>query len=75
MCEKAINYLEKYIDNLLQGNKMQPSYDIWEECEDIHTYSLATIFSAYQTMIEIYELVKPLYEENRLKLEQIAKRS
>lgn len=75
MCEKAINYLEKYIDNVLQGNKMQPSYDIWEECEDIHTYSLATIFSAFQTMIEIYELVKPLYEENRLKLEQIAKRT
>ena len=75
MCEKAINYLEKYIDNVLQGNKMQPSYDIWEECEDIHTYSLATIFSAFQTMIEIYELVKPLYEENRLKLEHIAKSS
>lgn len=75
MCEKAINYLEKYMDNVLQGNKMQPSYDIWEECEDIHTYSLATIFSAFQTMIEIYELVKPLYEENRLKLEQIAKRT
>lgn len=75
MCEKAINYLEKYIDNVLQGNKMQLSYDIWEECEDIHTYSLATIFSAFQTMIEIYELVKPLYEENRLKLEQIAKRT
>lgn len=75
MCEKAINYLEKYADNVLQGNKIQPSYDIWEECEDIHTYSLATIFSAFQAMIEIYELVKPLYEENRLKLEQIAKRT
>ncbi len=75
MCEKAINYLEKYADNVLQGNKIQPSYDIWEECEEIHTYSLATIFSAFQAMIEIYELVKPLYEENRLKLEQIAKRT
>ena len=73
MCEKAINYLEKYVDNILEGNKIQPSYDIWEECEDVHAYSLATIFSAFQSMKEINELVKPLYETNRLKLEQIAK--
>ncbi len=75
MCEKAVHYLEKYIDDILNGNPRQPSYDIWEECEDIHTYSLATIFSAFERMIEINELVKPLYETNRLKLEQIAKRN
>lgn len=73
MCEKAVSYLEKYVDNILEGNKIQPSYDIWEECEDVHAYSLATIFSSFQSMIEINELVKPLYETNRLKLEQIAK--
>ena len=73
MCEKAVVYLEKYVDNVLEGNEIQPSYDIWEECEDIHTYSLATIFSAFESMIEINEAVKPLYETNRLKLEQIAK--
>lgn len=73
MCEKAVSYLEKYVDNILEGNKIQPSYDIWEECEDIHAYSLAAIFSAFHAMQEINELVKPLYETNRLKLEQIAK--
>lgn len=73
MCEKAINFLEKYIDNVLNNKEMQLSYDIWEECEDIHAYSLSAIFSAFEAMIEINNLVKPLYETNRLKLEQIAK--
>ncbi len=73
MCEKAISYLEKYIDNVLAGNEHQLSYDIWEECEDIHAYSLAAIFSAFKIMTQINEAVKPLYETNRLKLEQIAK--
>ena len=73
MCEKAINFLEKYIDNVLNNKKIQLSYDIWEECENIHTYSLAAIFAAFEAMIEINNLVKPLYETNRLKLEQIAK--
>ena len=73
MCEKAISYLEKYIYNVLNNKKMQLSYDIWEECEDIHAYSLVTIFSAFEAMLNINEAVKPLYETNRLKLEQIAK--
>ena len=73
MCEKAIVFLEKYIDDVLNENKMQPSYDIWEECENIHTYSLATIFSAFEAMLKMNEKVKPFYENNRLKLEQIAK--
>ena len=73
MCEKAINYLEKYVDDVLNGNKHQLSYDIWEECENIHAYSMATIFSAFKSMIEINENVKPFYETNRLKLEQIVK--
>ena len=73
MCEKAISFLEKYLDNVLNSNKMQLSYDIWEECESIHTYSMATIFGAFDAMLNINKLVKPLYENNRLKLEQIAK--
>ena len=73
MCEKAIHYLEKYVDKVLNNEEMQLSYDIWEECESIHAYSMATIFSAFETMIKINEAVKPLYETNRLKLEQIAK--
>ena len=73
MCEKAISYLEKYVDKVLNNEEMQLSYDIWEECESIHAYSMAAIFSAFEVMIKINEAVKPLYETNRLKLEQIAK--
>ncbi len=74
MCEKATKYIEKYIEDILQNkNNMQLSYDIWEECESIHTYSLAAIFAALNCMLDIYNLVKPLYTENRLKLEQISK--
>ena len=73
MCEKAVFFLEKYVDNVLNNKEMQLSYDIWEECESIHTYSMATIFGAFKAMLNINEIVKPLYETNRLKLEQIAK--
>jgi len=73
MCEKAVHYLERYVEDILNGTERQLSYDIWEENEGIHTYSVATIFSAFKAMIEINELVKPIYENNRLKLEQIAK--
>ena len=74
MCEKAVHFLERYIDDIIQNTgKFGKSYDIWEEREDIHTYSLAAIFSAFEAILKMYEIVKPQYEENRLKLEQIAK--
>ena len=72
-CEKALKYLNKYIDNVLENKEHQLSYDIWEECEDVHCYSLGTIFAAMGNMLEIFEKVKPLFETNRLKLEQFAK--
>ena len=74
MCEMAIRYLEKYIQNVLEGKQEEyKSYDIWEENEGIHTYSLAVIFAAFQAMIEIYKLVLPTFKENRLKVEKINK--
>ena len=70
MCEKAVHYLEKYVSNMLEGKAEEfLSYDIWEENEGIHTYSLATIFAAFDAFIKIYEVVKPEYKENRIKLE------
>ncbi len=76
MCEKAVHYLEKYVSNMLEGKAEEfLSYDIWEENEGIHTYSLATIFAAFDAFIKIYEVVKPEYKENRIKLEQIEKRT
>lgn len=76
MCEKAVHYLEKYVNNVLEGtDEDYLSYDLWEENEGIHTYSLATIFAAFQSFIKIYEIIKPEYKENRIKLEQIEKRT
>lgn len=76
MCEKAEHYLEKYINNVLDGKQEEiPSYDIWEENEGIHTYSLGAIFAAFESFIKIYEIVKPEYKDNRIKLEQIEKRT
>ena len=74
MCENAIKYLKKYIQNVLDGvDEVYKSYDIWEENEGIHTYSLAAIFSSFEKMIEIYQKVKPEFEGNRLRLEKIEK--
>lgn len=75
MCEKAIHYLEKYTERVLSGKEEEYlSYDIWEENEGIHTYSLCAIFAAFQAFIKIYEDIKPEYKENRIKLEQIQNR-
>ena len=74
MCENAIRFLEKYLDDVLnEKGKMQLSYDLWEEHEGVSLYSMSAIFGAYNTMIEINNEVKELFSSNRLKLEQIAK--
>ena len=49
------------------------SYDLWEMNEGVHLYSLSAIYAAFNAMNEVYEVIKPKYENNRLKLEQIAK--
>lgn len=41
--------------------------------EGVHLYSLASIYGAFNAMIGMYEEIKPKYENNRLKLEKIAK--
>lgn len=74
MCENATKYLKKYIENALEGKEEEyKSYDLWEENEGIHTYSLAAIFSSFEIMIKIYEKLKPEFKENRLKIEKIEK--
>jgi len=74
MCENATKYLKKYIENLLDGKEEEyKSYDLWEENEGIHTYSLCAIFASFEVMLKIYEKLKPEFETNRLKLEKIAK--
>ena len=74
MCENATKYLKKYIENLLEGKEEEyKSYDLWEENEGVHTYSLCAIFASFEIMLKIYEKLKPQFETNRIKLEKIAK--
>lgn len=74
MCENATKYLKKYIQKVLDGiDEVYKSYDLWEENEGIHTYSLATIFSSFEKMLAIYDKLKPEFEGNRLRLEKIEK--
>lgn len=74
MSESATKFLKKYVQNVLDGKEEEyKSYDLWEENEGIHTYSLAAIFSSFEAMIKIYEILKPEFEKNRLKIEKIEK--
>ena len=73
MCEKAISYLKIYLDNIFKEKEMIKSYDIWEENEGIHAYSLATIFSAIETQNKIYDEINDLICKNRIKQEKIVK--
>lgn len=72
MCEKAVEFLEKYIKDILSNkNEMQVSYDLWEMNEGIHLYSLSSIFAGFNSMIKIYKEVEEYYKENRLKIQNI----
>lgn len=97
MCENALQFLFKYLENVFdekeendlvkkeieekvkeEGRETDKiykhlSYDLWEMNEGVHLYSLSSIYGAISAMREIYEEIKPKYENNRLKLEQIAK--
>lgn len=58
------------------GHKYHVSYDLWEMCEGIHLYSLASIYSAFDSMLKIYEVLGSDvsgFENNRLKEEKISK--
>ena len=74
MCENAISFLEKYIDDLFEEKgKFQLSYDLWEENEGVAFYSVSTIFAAFSAMIKIYTEVKSVLEINKVKSENLKK--
>ena len=57
-------------------HKYHISYDLWEMCEGIHLYSLASIYSAFESMKQIYNILgKNIsnFDNNRLKEEKINK--
>ena len=100
MCEKAIDFLKKYLkdwtgiegideqkrdvvkdeieeDTLKRTGKLHKyhvSYDIWEMCEGVHLYSLASIYAAFDSILNIYRVLGKNvsdFENNRLKEEKI----
>lgn len=77
MCEKATDFLKRYIRDLFDGTeKYHVSYDLWEMSEGTHLYSLASIYSAFDCMLKIYDVLGKNvsdFENNRLKEEKIAK--
>ncbi len=99
MCEKAIDFLKKYIKDWLgiegkeerdkdkvqeeiensinrKGHKYHISYDLWEMNEGIHLYSLSSIYSAFDCILNIYKILGKNvseFENNRLKDEKIQK--
>ena len=102
MCERAIDFLKKYVEDWLgidgidnekrdvvkdeieedtkrrtgKEHKYHVSYDLWEMCEGIHLYSLASIYAAFDSILGIYRaLGKNVseFENNRLKEEKIQK--
>lgn len=78
MMEKAVEFLRKYVEQVLQDKKeMQISYDLWEMHEGIHLYSLASIFSAYESMLATYKVLQEdkIEETNRLKQENRIKQT
>lgn len=77
MCEKAIDFLKRYVKDILdETNKYHVSYDLWEMCEGVHLYSLASIYSAFECMLRIYDKLGENiseFENNRLKEEKVEK--
>ena len=77
MCEKAIDFLKRYVKDILEGtNKYHVSYDLWEMNEGKHLYSFASIYAAFDCMLKIYDVLgKDVseFENNRLKEEKISK--
>lgn len=57
-------------------HKYHISYDLWEMCEGIHLYSLSSIYSAFEAMKQIYNILGKnisSFDNNRLKEEKINK--
>ena len=57
-------------------HKYHISYDLWEMCEGIHLYSLASIYSAFGAMKQMYNILGKnisSFDNNRLKEEKINK--
>lgn len=77
MCEKAIDFLKRYVKDIFEETKKyKDTYDLWEMCEGIHMYSFASIYGAFSAILNIYKVLGKNvsgFENNRLKDEKINK--
>jgi GH15 family glucan-1,4-alpha-glucosidase len=74
--DKVQEEIEEQRRKMNQGHRYHISYDLWEMCEGIHFYSLASIYAAFESMLGIYRaLGKNVsdFENNRLKEEKISR--
>lgn len=70
MIEKAIKFLIKKTEKILETNESS-TFDIWETHRGINTYSLGSIFYAFNSALNIYKEIEKTNIKNRLKMEQI----
>ena len=89
MCEKGIDFLKRYINDLFEKkenseykSKYPLSYDLWEMYEGVHLYSLASIYGAFDAILNMYKVLGKNVSDfeagntgNRLKNEKVAKSS
>lgn len=66
MNEKAVKFLQQYIDYICDGKiskeeifTKNESYDLWEMNEGVHLYSLSAIYAAFNVMQTIYKILEP----------------
>lgn len=72
MCKKATLFLQKYLEDIFSNkNEMKPSYDLWEMHEGISTYSLASIYAAFDAMIKIYDELEKNNQINKLDVSSV----
>jgi oligosaccharide amylase len=72
MIEKATTYLQKYVEKIIKNERIYPeSYDLWEMHEGISLYSLASIYGAFEAMIQINDKMEYEYINNRLRQNEI----
>ncbi len=61
-----------------KGHKYHISYDLWEMCEGVHLYSIASIYAAFDSQLKIYKALgknTSNFENNRLKEDKVSKNS
>ncbi|MBR0350871.1 MAG: hypothetical protein IJH76_03520 [Clostridia bacterium] len=76
--ERDKDVVQEEIENTYKTgeHKYHVSYDLWEMCEGIHLYSVASIYAAFDSMIKIYNVLgkdTSNFDNNRLKEEKINK--